>query len=103
MTDAAPPFESSAILKTEGVCYPCCKRSCNWLDDCNPLQDLQTLASPLATARNIPYLQTPRNLREVFAMWDKWLGNHVLIGANVITYYARSCCVLHIHYYYYTT
>ena len=66
--DAALPVESSAISKTEGVCYPCCKRGWNWLDDCNPPQDWQALASPLATARNIPYLQTPRNLREVFAM-----------------------------------
>ena len=51
-----------------GVCYPCCKRSWNQLDDCNPSQDWQTLASPVATARNIPYLQTPHNLRQVFAM-----------------------------------
>ena len=55
-----------------GVCYPCCKRSWNQLDDCNPSQDWQTLASPLATARNIPCLQTPHNLRQVFAIGGGW-------------------------------
>ena len=49
------------------------------MDDCNPSQDWQTLASPLATARNIPYLQTPRNLREVFAMILHMYSGHTML------------------------